>query len=413
MKRSLSIFFIALLSFLLLSCGDGKTTSGIDTQTTAVVAQSSSAENESSLPEGVHEVTDTVLQGSIPPECSTKFKNKGLKTKYTNLPFYKALAKNDKTNQLTAGWGYSDADVAKEAVLGVCKIKTGSICRLVDEDGKQCKDSSGVSDTGTLKITSPNGGQKLQIGKKYTIKWIKGNGGGYVRIELLKSGKGYKAIHKKTKNDGRYRWNIPVSVTTGSQYKIKITSISKKNVSDASDTNFTISKTSSSGGSKNYRFLQKHNAYLLGYAYRYKSKVIKVSGAKSAMRRAAVNRWKPTVRFRFSSKRVKSGIHIKYGALPANQCGVARNTLYISGEPKGEVVSCSITLETEGRCIAAEADNLTHEVGHCLGFKRHTTDGGIMDASATASNRSITAPVRNMIKLLYSLPPGTNIKPYL
>jgi hypothetical protein len=410
MKRLLSISFIALLSFLLSACGDGQTTSGVDHPTTEVVAQSSSAVDESSLPEGVHEVTNTALQGSIPPECSNKFKNKGRKTKYTNLPAYKALAKNDKTNQLTAGWGYSSASAAKDAVLSVCKIKTGSICRLIDEDGKQCKGSSGVTDTGTLKIISPNGGQKLQIGKKYTIKWSKGNAGSYVKIELLKSGKGYKAIHKKTKNDGRHRWKIPASVAVGSQYKIKITSISKKNISDTSDTNFTISKTSSSGGSKDYKYLQKYNAYLWGYTYRYRSKVIMVSGANSAKWRAAVNRWKPTVRFRFVSKRAKKGIHIVYGQLPANQCGTAT----ITASSTGEVQSCRIILEREGRCKAREARNLAHEVGHCIGFHRHTTDGALMELrSNDDKSGAITAAVRNMINLLYSLPPGTNLKPYL
>ena len=349
---------------------------------------------------------------AAPSECSLKIKDNGVLKKYTELKNHKALFKAPDGRAMGA-WQYPSRKAAIRAVRKACNSNFTTRCKLIDSDGRQCKGSSGDSDTGTLKITSPNGGQKLKIGKKYTIKWSKGNGGSYVKIELLKSGKGYKAIHKKTKNDGRYRWKIPASVAAGSQYKIKITSISKKNVSDASDTNFTISKTGSSGGSKDYKYLQKYNAFLWGYTYRYKSKVIKVSGAKSAMRRAAVNRWKPTVRFRFSSKRVKSGIHIKYGALPGDQCGLARNTVALGGGKTGEMLSCSITLETEGRCKANEAVNLTHEVGHCLGIQRHTKDGGLMDATASAGNRSITAPVRNMIKLLYSLPHGTNLKPYL
>ena len=62
--------------------------------------------------------------------------------------------------------------------------------------------SSSLS-AGTLKVTSPNGGQKWKTGKKYAIKWAKGNGGAFVRIQLLKSNKHYKWVTKKTKNDGK------------------------------------------------------------------------------------------------------------------------------------------------------------------------------------------------------------------
>ena len=81
---------------------------------------------------------------------------------------------------------------------------------------------------GTLKVTTPNGGNKWKTGKKYAIKWVKGNAGGTVKIQLLKSGKHHKWIVKKTKNDGKHVWKIPASVATGSAYKIKITSIFKK-----------------------------------------------------------------------------------------------------------------------------------------------------------------------------------------
>ena len=73
-----------------------------------------------------------------------------------------------------------------------------------------------VWSAGTLKVATPNGGEQWTTGKRYTIKWDKGNAGAYVKIQLLKSGKAYKTIKAKTKNDGRHRWKIPVSVKTGS-----------------------------------------------------------------------------------------------------------------------------------------------------------------------------------------------------
>ena len=100
---------------------------------------------------------------------------------------------------------------------------------------------------GTLKVTSPNGGQKWKTGKKYAIKWVKGNAGGTVKIQLLKSDKHYKWVSKKTKNDGKHPWKVPASVVTSSAYKIKIVSTKNKKVFDKSNKNFTITKTGGGG----------------------------------------------------------------------------------------------------------------------------------------------------------------------
>ena len=101
---------------------------------------------------------------------------------------------------------------------------------------------------GTLKVTTPNGGNKWKTGKKYAIKWVKGNGGAFVKIQLLKSNKHYKWVTKKTKNDGKHPWKVPASVATGSAYKIKIVSIKNKKVFDKSDKNFTITKVGGDSG---------------------------------------------------------------------------------------------------------------------------------------------------------------------
>ena len=95
---------------------------------------------------------------------------------------------------------------------------------------------------GGLSVTTPNGGQKWTIGKKYAIKWRKGTGGTSVRISLTKSGRHYKWISKKTRNDGRYTWKIPTSVAAGSAYKVKIKSVKKKRVLDSSNRYFTVKK---------------------------------------------------------------------------------------------------------------------------------------------------------------------------
>ena len=92
----------------------------------------------------------------------------------------------------------------------------------------------------TLKIVAPNGTEVLTRGMMFPIRWDKGDG--KVKIELLKSGKAYKTIKAKTKNDGKQRWKVPTSITTGSAYKIRITSTTDSSNTDSSDSNFTITE---------------------------------------------------------------------------------------------------------------------------------------------------------------------------
>ena len=104
----------------------------------------------------------------------------------------------------------------------------------------------GNTPSAAMTAIQPNGGESWKPGKKHLIKWSKANAGKYVKIQLLKSGKPYKTIQAKTKNDGKYRWEIPSSVKSGSEYQIKIISTTKKTISDVSDKTFEINKKSNS-----------------------------------------------------------------------------------------------------------------------------------------------------------------------
>ncbi len=110
--------------------------------------------------------------------------------------------------------------------------------------GKDDPDDPNKSPT----VTSPKGGESWKTGATQTIKWSKGSGFNFVKIQLLKSNKHYKWITKKTKNDGKHVWKVPASVATGSAYKIKITSFATKAVTDPSNNNFTITKSSAKPG---------------------------------------------------------------------------------------------------------------------------------------------------------------------
>ena len=130
------------------------------------------------------------------------------------------------------------------------KIKIVSIKnkKIFDTSNKTFKITKAASG-GTFKVTTPNGGQKWTTGKSYQIKWSKGTAGAKVKIQLLKNGKAPKWISKSTANDGKYTWKIPSTVATASTYKVKITSTTKKTVTDSSNSNFKITKSKGGGGS--------------------------------------------------------------------------------------------------------------------------------------------------------------------
>jgi len=290
------------------------------------------------------------------------------------------------------------------------KIKITSVKnkKVFDKSNKNftiSKTGGGSDDdnTSTLKVTTPNGGETWKPGTKYVIKWDKGNGGKFVRIFLQKSGSRYQTISRKTGNDGKHPWKVPATITTGSAYKIRVQAVTDTTVRDDSNNNFTIGESFPSG---DYAYLNKHNAYQLsGYTTRWKSKTIQVSGATGSWR-SAVNRW-PTVSFRHvgSAPALGDGIQI-VGYADIAACGVANWTYWSNGK----MASCKIRVASDHslKGCGSEADTMTHEIGHCIGFFNHTADGGLMDATAAGSSE-ITPPVRNMISLLYSLSPGTNI----
>lgn len=98
--------------------------------------------------------------------------------------------------------------------------------------------------TGAVQIISPNGGESLQIGDKYDVKWISSKSvGDYVKIELYKSGVWYSTISDKTLNSGIFPWIVSKDIEQDTDYKIKITWLSASSDpsnSSSSANNFSI-----------------------------------------------------------------------------------------------------------------------------------------------------------------------------
>jgi C1A family cysteine protease len=104
----------------------------------------------------------------------------------------------------------------------------------------------GDSDPQSIVITSPNGEEEWKQGTTKTVTWTSENAGSHVKIKLYKSGSFDSTVISSTANDGSYSWPILPGQATGSDYKIKITSIDYSNISDYSDNYFSITESQSS-----------------------------------------------------------------------------------------------------------------------------------------------------------------------
>ena len=119
----------------------------------------------------------------------------------------------------------------------------------------------------SISVTSPNGGENWLQNSAHNITWGYQNLTGNVKIELFKGGVLDSTISAGTAiSTGTYSWTIPLGQAVGTDYSIKITSISDPSVLDSSNVNFQISATgvssitvTSPNGGENWLQNSAHN----------------------------------------------------------------------------------------------------------------------------------------------------------
>ncbi|MCH7974704.1 MAG: hypothetical protein IH949_12630, partial [Bacteroidetes bacterium] len=116
------------------------------------------------------------------------------------------------------------------------KIKVTSVDQPVLFD---LSNSSFTIFTGQISVSSPDGGESWMAGSSQNITWTD-NITGNVTIDLYKGGSFHSVISASTSSDGSKVWNIPFALASGSDYKVKITSVNDPGISDFSSSNFTI-----------------------------------------------------------------------------------------------------------------------------------------------------------------------------
>ena len=116
------------------------------------------------------------------------------------------------------------------------KIK---IISVNDESVFDMSDSSFNILWGSITLSSPNSGEIWQAGTLHPITWID-NINENVKIELYKGGFFHSEITPSTSSNGSTNWEIPFDLESGTNYKVKLTSVNNSDIYDFSDNNFSI-----------------------------------------------------------------------------------------------------------------------------------------------------------------------------
>ncbi|MDE5085374.1 MAG: hypothetical protein O4859_30915, partial [Trichodesmium sp. St18_bin1] len=89
-----------------------------------------------------------------------------------------------------------------------------------------------------VNITSPTSSTNIELGETYTIGWTD-NFSDNVKLELYKGSSFQQTISASTPSDGSYSWTVPTSLSSGTNYNIKIRNVNDSSVYDYSSY-FTI-----------------------------------------------------------------------------------------------------------------------------------------------------------------------------
>ena len=93
----------------------------------------------------------------------------------------------------------------------------------------------------TITLVSPNGGEIFVPGQAVPINWTSSGVVGNVKISIHLAGKPPRLIASSTANDGSYSWTVP-TYPAGSEYSIRIESVTSPTVFDVSDGPFSIQR---------------------------------------------------------------------------------------------------------------------------------------------------------------------------
>lgn len=133
-------------------------------------------------------------------------------------------------------WQFSPSSLNNEAWHGHADVWNGYIYATANG---LIEMTTQISNTGTLQLLAPNGGEELIADRTETISWT--STGGIVNVLLeysINNGLDWNIIDVSTPNNGLYEWTIPQ--VTSEQCLVRISNTSFQTVNDTSDAVFTV-----------------------------------------------------------------------------------------------------------------------------------------------------------------------------
>jgi uncharacterized protein (DUF1330 family) len=119
-----------------------------------------------------------------------------------------------------------------------CKVRISDAADGTPSDQSNAVFTISLSSTQSITVTTPNGGEVLQVNTGYYINWSSG-GISNIKIEYTaNNGNTWDTIVSSTPNSGSYNWTVPNTPSTNC--KVRISDAADGSPSDVSDSVFTI-----------------------------------------------------------------------------------------------------------------------------------------------------------------------------
>ena len=94
--------------------------------------------------------------------------------------------------------------------------------------------------TGTIKVTTPKGGEVWSAGSKRFITWTASSGIKWLNLALYKGGIKVSTIALSVANNSKWAWTVPATTAHGSNYRVVISDAQNASLSAQSVGSFTI-----------------------------------------------------------------------------------------------------------------------------------------------------------------------------